>query len=168
MGLDIRINVMPCRVLEECEDAALLAAFRAAVDRLELDYEEPIRTRPGSYHGLHRLRRAYAESLGLTGYDATSEWEQSVDDSRIATSHLIQHSDCDGYYLPDDFPEPAWLTVPKGAYVGRHCISVGSSVRLLAELQSFDPVARDVQEEWDSVFVTAVASVVRREVVRFT
>ena len=166
MGLSISISVMPCSVLEECEDAALLAQFRAAVDRLELDYEEPIHTRPGGYGGLHRLRRVYAKSLGLDPSRNGCAWEQEIGDGRIAASHLVQHSDVDGYYLPDEFPLPDWIPVPE-----RHCISIGSSVRLLAELQAIAIDSRhteSVQEEWDAVFVPAVASVVCREIVRFT
>ncbi len=167
MGLDIRLDVSPWRVSDECSDATLKQAFNAAAERLDLPYSETIHTQPGSYHGLHRLRRAYAQSRGMTPADGC-EWEQSQAAADLH-SHLVSHSDADGYYIPDDLNGPShWLPGAATKFHAGHFVSVGSSQRLLAELQSFDPVAFGVHEEWDAVFVVAVASVVCRRVLYFT
>lgn len=88
------------------------------------------------YSFLHYLRRAYAYSVeGLpapTG-ELTDEQDALVTDvSTLFESHLLCHSDAEGYYVPQDFAEPIFHdSVPGGM--------LGSSVALLRELRAVAP-----------------------------
>jgi hypothetical protein len=88
---------------------------------------------------LHRLRgfALHCEKHGSAptpaevgdGYRVLEE----LYDGKIATQwypHLVDHSDSDGYYIPADFTQPI------NAYMDGEVISIGSSHRLLAELNS--------------------------------
>lgn len=92
----------------------------------------------GLYSNLHALRgfAAHIEMEGvepdlaakLGGYKAL---RQMYDTSRSQKfEHLIEHSDCDGYYLPVEFSTPIEL---QGQEAGQ---SVGSCQALLQELNS--------------------------------
>jgi hypothetical protein len=83
-----------------------------------------------SYSLVHYLRRVSA--LHGRGDDVTPvapgedlDDEPEEDATCNLSSHLICHSDCDGYYVPVDFDDPIFLD--GGA--------VGSSQQLLRELQ---------------------------------
>ena len=83
------------------------------------------------YSFLHYLRRCYAllrEGKPITvAADADDDLveELSIDSS----SHLLCHSDAEGYYVPVDFDEPLFSDEE----------SIGSSQRLLAELREVGP-----------------------------
>jgi len=83
------------------------------------------------YSFLHYLRRCYAllrEGKPITvAEDADDDLveELSIDSS----SHLLCHSDAEGYYVPVDFDEPLFSDEE----------SIGSSQRLLAELREVGP-----------------------------
>ncbi len=83
------------------------------------------------YSFLHYLRRCYAllrEGKPITvAEDADDDLveELSIDSS----SHLLCHSDAEGYYVPVDFDEPLFDDEE----------SIGSSQRLLAELREVGP-----------------------------
>jgi len=83
------------------------------------------------YSFLHYLRRCYAllrEGNPITvAEDADDDLveELSIDSS----SHLLCHSDAEGYYVPVDFDEPLFSDEE----------SIGSSQRLLAELREVGP-----------------------------
>src|SRR3954470_1192060 len=86
------------------------------------------------YSTLHYLRRVYA--LHQRGAEVTPvlpdedlDTELERDESYNLFSHLICHSDCDGYYVPVDFGDPLYLDAG----------SVGSSQRLLRELRECAP-----------------------------
>jgi hypothetical protein len=86
------------------------------------------------YSTLHYLRRVYA--LHKRGAEVTPvlpdeelDTELERDESYNLFSHLICHSDCDGYYVPVDFGDPLYLDAG----------SVGSSQRLLRELRECAP-----------------------------
>lgn len=87
------------------------------------------------YSFLHYLRRAYARACEYPDQPLTpvAEDESAADDPAIEavgstfTSHLICHSDCEGYYVPVDFREVLFSEDLAGALVG-------SSTALLREL----------------------------------
>jgi hypothetical protein len=66
------------------------------------------------YSWLHYLRRAVAFARQAPEqFCPVAEGENPADDARIdrelsvvLDSHLICHSDCEGFYVPIDFPEP--------------------------------------------------------------
>ncbi len=90
------------------------------------------------YSFLHYLRRAYA--LVLLGKKVTPVREgkdpaedPAVDKASIKfDSHLLCHSDCDGFYAPVDFVEVIFDDRLLGGMLG-------SSVRLMAELVEVAP-----------------------------
>ncbi|GAB2506186.1 hypothetical protein GCM10027167_03110 [Nocardia heshunensis] len=90
------------------------------------------------YSMVHYLRRAYAHALTNPGQPVTPlpDSEHASEDPLVEEvtydfeSHLICHSDCEGYYVPVDFehviPEDEENRLPGGI--------LGSSVRLMSEL----------------------------------
>lgn len=148
MGLAITINVSVKELLETCRKE-LKPEIMKAVQGFKLSNKEEIGTQPGSYGGVHRLRCDYAK---VKGWKITGSYP---DDERMTASHLIHHSDCDGFYLPDDFENPTWIG----------STSIGSSVRVLAELIEIPEAMRS--HEWYSVWLPIVASVECRKVVYF-
>jgi hypothetical protein len=89
------------------------------------------------YSWLHYLRRAVAYARQAPAeFGPLPEGEEASEDIRIdrelsvlMDSHLICHSDCEGYYVPIDFPEP--LHDDRDELVGG---ILGSSQRALAEV----------------------------------
>jgi hypothetical protein len=85
------------------------------------------------YGFLHYLRRAYAlqrEGFPLTpAGDRLSKADENVieDAGSLFDSHLLMHSDAEGFYVPVDFDEPIFSGDVPGAMLG-------SSPRLLREL----------------------------------
>lgn len=64
-------------------------------------------------------------------------------DGEIETKfkHLIDHSDCDGYYIPCHFDEPMWIhpsELNMTDYDEDLMISVGSSYKLMEELENLN------------------------------
>ena len=91
------------------------------------------------YSFLHHLRRAYAHSLAHPNVLVTplAKGKDPTKDRRLAremdmmSSHLLCHSDCEGFYLPIDFgdiliDETGQDRIPGGL--------LGSSYRLMEEL----------------------------------
>lgn len=104
--------------------------------------------RVGSYSLLHYLRR-YAAHLDQNGKPPGKDCEKDpskdplllkIYDEEVSTKfpHLIDHSDCSGYYIPCDFPKPLWLEPFESDNSDDEefveYISVGSSTKLLEEL----------------------------------
>ncbi|WP_067814275.1 hypothetical protein [Nocardia inohanensis] len=95
------------------------------------------------YGFVHYLRRAYARAVEYPDQPLTpvAEGEQPTDDPVLDTvacmfeSHLICHSDCEGYYVPIDFGAVLYPqdedAIPGGM--------VGSSQGLLRELVEVAP-----------------------------
>ncbi|GAB3209176.1 hypothetical protein [Nocardia tengchongensis] len=89
------------------------------------------------YSFLHYLRRAYARACEYPDQPLTpvAEAESAADDPAIEavgstfTSHLICHSDCEGYYVPVDFHEVLF-----SEHLAIDGAIVGSSTALLREL----------------------------------
>jgi hypothetical protein len=97
------------------------------------------------YSTIHYLRRAYALAYehpdqqpvkpvggeGLEAYDALV-----ADLSTMFSSHLLCHSDCEGWYLPVDFEDP--LFAPEELGISGAGM-LGSSYGLLRELRQVAP-----------------------------
>jgi len=167
MGLDVIVNVRMeylSDLISELEDpVAISEANRILFNMDKKAYS--VRTSPGSYAGIHRVRMQYSIMKGWwfgTGGHLVLKWNSiPFIEGPAKISHLINHSDCDGWYLPEDFEEPQWVG----------SISIGSSQRLLAELLEMLPSIRqwryDVDYSWDAIFIAAVASVVSNEPIKF-
>jgi hypothetical protein len=88
------------------------------------------------YSFLHYLRRFYARCVNQPGVippPITKEEDPTKDPilDKVASNkhHLLWHSDCEGFYVPIDFPLAIEDKDLSGAYLG-------SSVRLMSELIS--------------------------------
>jgi hypothetical protein len=87
------------------------------------------------YSFLHYLRRFYARRIARPGETSppvaegeTPAHDPVLDEVGSPRHHLLWHSDCEGYYVPIDFPE----VLEGGGIAGA---GIGSSVRLLDELR---------------------------------
>jgi hypothetical protein len=152
MGLAVSVGIM-AEMLSIGEDEGV-AHFRADFDRLSaalaadgVDWREPesadvppMRQHAGSfpYSYLHYLRRTFAllqrgePVTPVASPDELDRDEHKVsDETTMMSSHLLCHSDCEGYYVPVDFPEPLFLPEDAGIEGGG---MVGSSQGLRAEL----------------------------------
>ena len=163
MGLDISVSMTPNEFIEYYadlpRDEAVRPEFEAALGRLGVPGHKPYSCRPGGYSGLHLVRVAYAK---LKGWPVN--WDRHGGTVNVAAceaaleSHLVNHSDCDGWYLPDTFEHPN---------VGS--VSIGSSRKLVAELMELDRKTMDERtgESWDVVFVAAVLSAFGGQPIKF-
>lgn len=92
------------------------------------------------YSFIHYLRRAQAwmrqrpgEALVPVGDEGLDAYDEMVaDEMSMMDSHLIGHSDCDGFYVPVRFDEPLFGEGITGTIVG-------SSVRLHEEMIELAP-----------------------------
>lgn len=156
MGLDIRVNVTVAQMrknLSKLDNG--IQQSEALRIMLNMDDDKTIVTQPGSYRGLHVVREVYAEMREWPEYSTALPFNEAH-----SSSHLMNHSDCDGWYLPERFDLPQWI--PRSE--GKDSISVGSSYKLLEELTSMlaakDKWPESLHWRWDAVFIAAVASVV--------
>ncbi len=96
------------------------------------------------YSWLHYLRRAvaFARQAPEEFCPTPQDWDPGTDErmdrelSVSMDSHLICHSDCEGFYVPTDFPEPLYSTKEikiQGAILG-------SSQRTLQEVRQAAPL----------------------------
>lgn len=128
-----------------------------------------INVRIGNYSALHVLRRFAAE---IDGWDK-EKYRTQQDISKCNDTmnglydydyylrkskfkHLIDHSDCEGYYLPFDFETPG-VTNDKNH-------SIGSSVRLKHELEEIMDAINEtnnleIETIWDRIYELACLSV---------
>jgi hypothetical protein len=152
MGLAVSVGVLPYLALHDAEG---FESSRRAFSRLSqalvaegISWHEPELTDPPadlgfgggfSYSYLHRLHRIRAlMSLGEPVTPApepgTAQYDRDEEkiegEAGILDSHLLCHSDCEGYYVPVDFSDPLFLPADQVTGGGM----VGSSQRLLAEL----------------------------------
>ena len=153
MGLAISIGVLADRLENDPEGAEWFEEDLAAANRLLVSqglppHIEPRELRPPRpraslfsvpYSFVHHLRRAYAHRASQPTWIATPVAE-GVDPTTdpalqaqldLLESHLICHSDAEGFYLPIDFPDvifagPDDTDLPGGM--------LGSSHQLLKEL----------------------------------
>ncbi|WP_143686883.1 hypothetical protein [Streptomyces sp. TLI_171] len=154
MGLDVLVGALIGADEETAEwFEAECATIGAVLAREGLPgWQEPVAgeqfgERIWGYSGLHTLRRLAAHlAAGRPLPEPLAEGERATEDPLLAAAyedvpddpagpfdHLIQHSDCEGYYVPVDFGP---VLVDEELTGG--CL--GSSVRLLAELRALAAV----------------------------
>ena len=171
MGLNVKVDVTPDELdntlelgisvdneaLDDTSNREDLAHVQRILEsRGDIDETECLSVSNGSYRNLHPLRRAYA-LLKECPLDKDGE---VMYEGEILKSHLVNHEDNEGWYLPDDFPEPIWGK-------GRE-ISIGSSDRLLEELRELGrPEGSTASSSWDTLFICALASTLHNKVIRF-
>ncbi|MFD1325107.1 hypothetical protein [Micromonospora sonneratiae] len=149
MGLAIVVGVLANVIDEEEieEVRAELDNLSAALAKEGVDWREPeglptlsIRSTVSSfpYSWLHYLRRVLAlvkQGRPVTAVDGRNglDRDRSIieDEMMMFDSHLLCHSDCEGYYVPVPFQAPVFLPEEAGVAGGG---MVGSSQGLLAEL----------------------------------
>jgi hypothetical protein len=121
--------------------------------------------RLGTYSLLHHLRR-YAAHIDVKGEPPQEPCEVDevnqdacllkVYDNEVVTHfpHLIDHSDCDGYYIPCSFDTPIWINPSEIGMEEDHedlTISVGSSEKLLKELEKINEYLKISPEETEDL-----------------
>lgn len=162
MGLDISVNVTVKQVREALKYDDCGVKDRAQAIEILADFSDDENIHSGqSYSGIHKVRVAYSILKGWPLLDNG----RHADPVASVNSHLCNHEDNEGWYLPEDFIEPAWLKSSDGLST-----SVGSSVRLLAELEELQETRKALARgefegltwgwEWDNIYIAAVASVV--------
>lgn len=159
MGLAIAVGYGPSRFAADPEGREWALADLEQVNRVLVVHDLPphhepatlpdlpARARPGSlpYSWLHFLRRAvaYARQAPARFGPAPDGYDPSTDDRidhELAVrmdSHLICHSDADGFYVPIDFPEPLYDADDEDALPGG---VMGSSQQALEELIATAPL----------------------------
>ncbi|WP_073815842.1 hypothetical protein [Kitasatospora sp. CB01950] len=173
MGLDVMVGAL----IDAEQDTAdwfreECATIRAVLEReglpgwREPETGEQFCDRVWGYSGLHTLRRV-AVHLATKGQlpEPLEDGRRATDDELLREAyfdvpddppgpfdHLVHHSDCEGYYVPVDFGP---VLVDEELSGG----SLGSSVRLLAELKALaealglpedlDPDSEEVSDACD-------------------
>src|SRR5208282_3131287 len=127
MGLSMSIGLLPFFRENDPEAAEPLRKALAEVNRVlrsnglspheEPETLPPLQSRFEAFVGqpydmLHLLRRAVAHALGgktlLKPFAGDDPMEDPLYDKELSfsRSHIICHSDCEGFYVPTDFPKP--------------------------------------------------------------
>ncbi len=160
MGLDIVMRVTGNEVLSEMGLGKEWSRFHDLWPRFEEFGDQRISTRPGSYRGLHLVRNVWAKAKGYSDDYRADEASRIGIDHPCRASHLCWHSDCEGWYVPEIFDPP----IMSGD------VSIGSSVRLLEELESIRSLGmvEDVRAAYEAVLIPAVASVVTNQPIKFS
>jgi hypothetical protein len=165
MGLSVQVGLLAGLLDSDPEGAEWFKEELARINRLLGDNGLPLHMEPRElpqlasrsaldsypYSFLHYLRRVAARRLEDPDWEATPlpEGEDPSEDPAIdeelglMRSHLICHSDAEGYYVPIDFDEVLFDDSEEIAGGGL----VGSSQRLLAELQAVAPALGIALEE---------------------
>jgi hypothetical protein len=158
MGLNISVGMLADLIENDEAGANWLSATLRGVNEVLAEhdrptYEEPEQVPPlisraqslnYSYSFLHYLRRFYANVIHNPKWipTVTSDGESATDDPVLAeemymmSSHLLCHSDSDGFYLPIDFDDimiddTGADRIPGGI--------LGSSYKLMRELIEIAP-----------------------------
>jgi hypothetical protein len=169
MGLAVNVGLLEYWLQEEDNEAA--EAFRESMEKVNEvlaekglpQHQEPesigIIERQGvgiisgfSYSYLHHLRRIYALTINDEDWIPTptpaggSPADDDVveEETYMLESHLLCHSDCEGYYLPIDFDDIIVDNKEKNRITGG---IICSSYRLMEELVLVAPkLGIDLQE----------------------
>jgi len=158
MGLAVSIGSLACAVDQDAEGAESLREGFRHVNRVLIANGLPSHIEPEAmpdladrsklssmpYAWLHYLRRAVAFARQAPGaFCPVREDENPAADERIdeelsvfMNSHLICHSDCEGFYVPIDFPGPLYDVRNDGLPGG----ILGSSQRALQEVVQAAPL----------------------------
>lgn len=87
----------------------------------------------------------FTEGLAsYSGFEDFRRWVRAQSNTAQQYRHLLEHSDCDGFYLPIDFPSPL-QRVPRAGMLGTlfpQRLSIGSSTRLLRELDDLNALLK--------------------------
>jgi len=147
MGLAVSVGILADLLQNDPEGATDVRADLEAINRLLAASGLPRHTEPESlprlddrtavgsfpYSCLHQLRRVYAWHVA-TGQlpppltlDARASHDSVLELVGSPQHHLLWHSDCEGYYVPIDFP----YVIEGEEIVGG---GFGSSQRLMVEL----------------------------------
>ncbi|MBC7808883.1 MAG: hypothetical protein H7145_22345 [Akkermansiaceae bacterium] len=152
MGLSVTVGMLADLEQNDAESAAWFRGELAKVNRVLEANGTAAFAEPGTlarelrlnaadsypYSFLHYLRRAYAfqrEGLPLTpaGDRISKADDNAIEDAGSGfDSHLLMHSDAEGFYVPVDFDEPIFSDDVPGAMLG-------SSQGLLRELVKVAP-----------------------------
>ena len=157
MGLAIEVGFLVDMLANDPEGVEWFEDALAAVNRVLASERLPAHVEPRTpvparsraaltgfpYSTLHHLRRAYAHRVRDPGWMATPfpETENPAGDAEVEaqteqfTSHLLCHSDSEGFYLPIDFPDVVFSSEDDDIVGGM----LGSSQRLIAELRVVAP-----------------------------
>ncbi|MEM8532619.1 MAG: hypothetical protein AAGF95_17375 [Chloroflexota bacterium] len=149
MGLGISVGILADLIMNDAEAAAWVREDLKIVNRYLTETGLPAHVEPEqlppldwrtkdrffSYSPLHHLRRVYARTLEDPDWELipVAEGEDPVNDSAVEDelymfrSHLLCHSDAEGYYVPIDFTELLSGDDIPGGFIG-------SSHRLRDEL----------------------------------
>ena len=156
MGLALQVGLLADLVENDPEGAEFLSRDLEQLNAALLEQGLPSHSEPRDlapftdrskiigypYSFLHRLRRVYAHVIREPGWEATPAAEDYsaeadtlvADESLEFRSHLLVHSDCDGFYVPIDFEEPIFADDKmRGGGI------IGSSQRLFNELVLIAP-----------------------------
>lgn len=160
MGLSISVGVLAYNRADE-ETCAYLRRVFKEVNRLLKSVKLPLHKEPEElprldyrkrtvigqpYGNLHHLRRAVAYAIrGHTNLPAFGDADPCEDDmyDRVLNcfeSHIVCHSDCEGFYVPVDFAEPLYDHLKDS---DPHCIVggiLGSSQGAMRELVKVAPL----------------------------
>ncbi|OEZ31272.1 hypothetical protein [Variovorax boronicumulans] len=153
MGLAICVGILADLIENDPESVEHFEADFAAANRKLAEAGLPAHVEPHSlpplesrapldglpYSFIHYLRRAYAHRVTTPGWIATplpedadpTEDETLEDVAGLFESHLLCHSDAEGFYLPVDFDEVIFAGEDETDLPGG---MLGSSYRLLEEL----------------------------------
>ena len=158
MGLAVEVGALADLEMHDPEGAGWLRAYLAAVNEVLREnglpeHHEPVELPELStrvdilgfpYSFLHHLRRFYARATTDPDWipAPTPEGEDPSQDSVLEeemymmSSHLLCHSDCEGFYLPIDFDEILIDSTNQDRIPGG---ILGSSHRLQEELVEIAP-----------------------------
>ena len=158
MGLAVETGMLADLIENDAEGAEWLHESFAKVNEVLAEnglptHEEPeqlpaMESRAGigsyPYSFLHYLRRFFARATGDPDWtptpvrDGEDPAEDPVLDQEMSmmSSHLLCHSDCEGFYLPLDFEEVIFDDADEDRIPGA---MLGSSFRLMDELLEVAP-----------------------------
>lgn len=160
MGLAINTHFLADMLENDAEGAEWIRENLEIVNALLAEnglhaHEEPttVTTKPRRHCGsfpysfLHYLRRAFAyvrEGQPLTPADDNPSADPAIEEaSTLFDTHLLCHSDAEGYYVPIDFSDVIFDLEERGLPGG----SLGSTQRLMAELVETAPaIGIDVKD----------------------
>lgn len=158
MGLAVEVGMLAYLVVEDTEGAEWLRGSFAKVNDVLAENSLPLHDEPEQlpamtnraailsypYSFLHHLRRVYARATNDPDWtpSPTPQGENPADDPVLdeemymMSSHLLCHSDSDGFYLPVEFDEVIIDDRDQDRIPGG---LLGSSFRLMDELVRIAP-----------------------------
>lgn len=158
MGLAVETGLLAELISQDPESAEGLRKTFAKINKVLAENDLPPHNEPEElpalesragilgypYSYLHHLRRAYAHTADDPDWVATptpsgedpSEDPVVEEEMDMLSSHLLCHSDCEGFYLPIDFEE---LIIDRGKRNRIPGGLLGSSYRLMEELVEVAP-----------------------------